>query len=153
VEKTDKKKNLGFIFPLLILAFVLFLILFRLPSEKNSSEKELIHFSYEDFNTLIGSDDNLTLSQVQGIFESYKGKYVNWVGEVENIELNAFGDLAVYFNHLPEAIEYDVKVILADSNKFKIEKIKIGDLISYSGRLESFDPAFGYLLVDGDMVK
>ncbi len=150
MEETYKKKNLGFIFPLLILAFVLFIILFRLPSEEYPDKKEFIHFSFEDFNTLIGSDDNLTLSQVQGIFESYKGKYVNWVGEVESIRKNTSGDLVIYFVHFPKT---NVKVILADSNRDKIEKVKRGDLISYSGRLESFDPAFGYLLVDGDIIK
>ncbi|KPL03269.1 MAG: hypothetical protein AMJ90_03575 [candidate division Zixibacteria bacterium SM23_73_2] len=153
MERAYKKRNLGFIFPLLILAFVLFLILFRLPSEKYPDKKKFIHLSFEDFNTLIGSNDNLTLSQVRGIFESYKGKYVNWVGEIKNVKMDASGDVVIYFKHLPGTKEYDVKLVLADSNKEKIEKIKVGDLLSYSGRLESFDPFSGYLLVDGDVVK
>lgn len=153
MEKEYKKKGLGFIFPLLILAFILYLILTGTLSEKYPDKKEFIYFSFEDFNTLIGLNDQLTLSQVQNIFNSYKGKYVSWVGEIEEIKKNTSGELVIYFKHFPKAKEYDVRVVLAEPNKEKVEKIKKGYLIPYSGRLESYDPVFGYLLVDGDIGK
>lgn len=122
-----------------------------MPSEKYPDKKEFIYYSFEDFNTLIGSNDKLTLSQVQSLFNSYKGKYVNWVGEIEKIKKNTSGDLVIYFKHFPKAKEYDVRVVLAESNKDKVEKIKKGYLIPYSGRLESYNLVQGYLLVDGDI--
>ena len=98
---------------------------------------------------MIGSDDQLALGQVLELFNQYKGKYVRWTGEVVKIEKESEGGYTLLIKHLPSPAPYDVKLFLEHSKKDKLENLKRGDIITYTGRLESYDPASGYLLEDG----
>ena len=147
------KKSLNFLLPLLILAVILYLFLTSIPSKKSGKvpEKEFLHYSFEDFNTMIGSNDQLALGQVLGLFHQYKGKYVRWTGEVIKINQEVGGDYTILIKHLPSPELYDVKLFLDHSKKDKIESLTGGDIITYTGRLESYDPVSGYFLEDGDI--
>ena len=147
------KKSLNFLLPLLILAVILYLFLTSIPSKKSDKvpEKEFLHYSFEDFNSMIGSDDQLALGQVQKLFSQYKGKYVRWTGEVIKINQEISEGYTLFIKHLPSPELYDVELFLDDAKKDRIENLKRGDIITYTGRLESYDPVSGYFLEDGDI--
>ena len=146
-------KSLNFILPFLILAVILYLFLTSIPSKKSGkvTEKEFLRYSFEDFNSMIGSDDQLALGQVLELFNQYKGKYVRWTGEVVKIEKESEGGYTLLIKHLPSPAPYDVKLFLEHSKKDKLENLKRGDIITYTGRLESYNPVSGYFLEDGDI--
>jgi hypothetical protein len=146
-------KSLNFIFSFLILAVILYLFLAYIPSKRSGEiqEKEFLHYSFEDFNGMIGSDDQLALGQALELFNQYKGKYVRWTGEVIKIEKESEGGYTLFIKHLPSPAPYDVKLFLEHSKKDEIRKRKKGDIITYTGRLESYDPVSGYVFEDGDI--
>lgn len=100
---------------------------------------------------MIGSDDQLALGQVQKLFSQYKGKYVRWTGEVIKINQEISEGYTLFIKHLPSPELYDVELFLDDAKKDRIENLKRGDIVTYIGRLESYDPASGYFLEDGDI--
>ena len=146
------KKSLSFLLPLLILVVVLYLLLAGILSRKQKSpEKEFIHYSLEDFHTMIGSNDQLAIAQVQALFGQYQGKYVRWTGEIAKLEKQSDHGFILFIKHLPSSDPYDVRLFIDDSKIDRIKNLKTGDIITYTGRLESYHPASGYFLEDGDI--
>jgi hypothetical protein len=146
-------KGTGILIPILILLIALLVIVLKFPSQRESQtiQKEEIYFSFDDFHNMIGGNDQLAASQKKKLFNQYVGKYVSWVGEVVRVEKESTGDFILRLKHLPSTQDYDVSVSFDQSQKQRLENIKSGSIISYTGKLFRFDPPSGYFLLDGEI--
>ena len=157
IENRDSRsrdtKATGILIPLLILAVALLVILLKFPSQKEvvTPQKEEIFFSFDDFHNMIGGNDQLAISQKKELFAKYVGKYVNWVGEVVELEKQPSGDFILRVKNLPTTKDYDVSLSLDLSHKEKLERIQESSIISYRGKLFRFEPASRYFLLDGEI--
>jgi len=146
-------KGTGVLIPLLILLIALLVILFKLPSQKDTgvAKKEQVYLAFDDFHNMIGGNDQLAVSEKKELFSGYVGKYVNWVGELTRIEVQPSGDFILRIRHLPSTQDYDVSVSLDQSYKEELERIREGSTISYTGRLFRFEPPSQYFLIEGQV--
>jgi len=143
-------KALFVLIGLIILAAI---FLSKPPSDKLAStqERRFLLLSFEDFNSLIGGNDRIGDLQRKHMFERYRGRYVRWWGEVEEVigEISEDYTLRVKPAHTAEDLQISIR--FDKSKRQKLLTLKKGDGVNYIGRLTDFDPSFGYYLEDGDI--
>jgi hypothetical protein len=146
-------KGTGVLIPLLILLIALLVVLFKLPSQKDTGvvKKQEVYLAFDDFHNMIGGNDQLAVSEKKELFSGYVGKYVNWVGELTRIEGQPSGDFILRIRQLPSTQDYDVSVSLDQSYREELESIREGTIISYSGKLFRFEPPTRYFLIEGQV--
>jgi len=146
-------KNGKIIFILLGLVILITIFLSKPPSDKLAStqERRFLLLSFEDFNSLIGGNDRIGDLQRKHMFERYRGRYVRWWGEVEEVigEISEDYTLQVKPTHTAEDLQISIR--FDKSKRQKLLTLKKGDGVNYIGRLTDFDPSFGYYLEDGDI--
>jgi len=150
-SRFKEAKGIQILIPVLILIIAFLVILFKFPSRKDTGipEKEVLYFSFDDFHNMIGGNDQLPVSQKKELFSGYVGKYVNWVGEVIEIEEQKSGDFILRVKHLQSTKDYDVSVSFDPSQKEELGNIRQGTIITYTGKLFRFEPPSRYFLLDG----
>ena len=141
------------IFILIGLIILLSVFLSRSPSHKFPliQERKFLLLSFEDFNSLIGGNDRISAAQRKHMFEKYKGKYVRWWGEVEDVIKEITGDYTLRVKHSQSAKDFEVSIRFDKSKRQKLLMLKRGEGVNYMGKLTDFDPQLGYYLEDGDI--
>ncbi|MEK7699090.1 MAG: phospholipase D-like domain-containing protein [Planctomycetota bacterium] len=106
--------------------------------------------SFEDIDKIFGTGSSLSDAQKDEAWERYKGKYVNWSGQIAHKNLNVAVGLRIGITHKEIG---DVELMASPSKKETILKFQEGEAILYSGRLltrrKNNSP---YVLDDGDIV-
>jgi hypothetical protein len=113
--------------------------------------REFLLLSFEDFNTLVGGHDRMDAAQRKHIFEKYKGRYVRWSGEVEEVVKEISGDYLLRVRHSQTTKDFDVSVRFDRSKRRKLVTLKRGDAVNYVGKLADLNSFSGYYLEDGDI--
>jgi len=146
-------KNGKIIFILLGLVILITIFLSKPPSDKLAStqERRFLLLSFEDFNSLIGGNDRIGDLQRKHMFERYRGRYVRWWGEVEEVIGEISGDYTLQVKPTHTAKDLQISIRFDKSKRQKLLSLKKGDGVNYMGRLTDFDPSFGYYLEDGDI--
>jgi hypothetical protein len=148
------------IFILTGLIILLSVFLSRYPSQKSPSiqsqdteavERKFLLLSFEDFNSLMGGNDHLSVFQRKRMFERYKGRYVRWWGEVKEVIKEISGDYTLRVKHYQTAKDFEVSIRFDKSKREKLLILKRGKPVSYMGKLTEFDPSLAYYLEDGDI--
>lgn len=141
------------IFFLLGLVLLGYFILSGLLDQKSSfaPDKKSVLLSFDDFHNLIGGRDRLPADQKKAMFNQYQGRYVRWSGEVYEIAKNISGDFILKVQHGAGFRNFDVTVRFDQSKAEKLKKFNRGEVVSYTGKLVSFDPDSGYYLEDGGL--
>ena len=68
----------------------------------------------------------------------YYGRWIHWTGKVRSFTQNG---LAIV--QRPEALTFDVSVRMDASQMASLkQRVKIGDLVTYEGQLDSYDDVF-----------
>jgi hypothetical protein len=114
-------------------------------------ERKFLLLSFEDFNSLMGGNDHLSVFQRKRMFERYKGRYVRWWGEVEEVIKEISGDYTLRVKHYQTAKDFEVSIRFDKSKREKLLMLKRGKPVNYMGKLTEFDPSLGYYLEDGDI--
>jgi hypothetical protein len=112
--------------------------------------REFLLLSFEDFITLTGGNDRMDAAQRKHIFEKYKGRYVRWSGEVEEVIKEISGDFILRVKHSQITRDFEVSVRFEKSKEGKLLTLKRGDAVNYTGRLTDFTSSSGYYLEDGN---
>jgi hypothetical protein len=83
------------------------------------------------------------------LWQRYYGKWVEWTGTLVSFTANG-----LTFKQLPETVTFDVSLWLeAPQREHLRQRLKIGDRVTYLGRLDSYDDIFRTLyLVHGTIV-
>ena len=71
------------------------------------------------------------------LWRSYHGKYVRWTGTI--ISFTASG---MTIKHIPKTVTFDVSLQMDAVGRARRKKLKVGDVVTYIGRLESYDDLF-----------
>ncbi len=117
------------------------------------SLKQFVNISFDEFDNKFGRESKLDKSEKTRLWKSeFKGKYVRWTGRI------SFRGFAVYdwnkvgISHKGSNI--DVNLRFDYSKQRKVMKLKVGDIITYTGRLVSLSSAFSsYRVEDADVLQ
>jgi hypothetical protein len=115
--------------------------------------KQFVTISFDEFDKKFGSESKLDKSEKTRLWKNeYEGKYVRWTGKI------SFRGFAVYdwnkvgISHKGSNI--DVNLRFDYSKQRKVMKLKVGDIVTYTGRLVSLSSVFSsYRLQDVDVVQ
>jgi len=115
--------------------------------------KQFVTISFDEFDKKFGSESKLDKSEKTRLWKSeYEGKYVRWTGKI------SFRGFAVYdwnkvgISHKGNNI--DVNLRFDYSKQRKVMKLKVGDIVTYTGKLVSLRSALSsYRLEDVDVVQ
>lgn len=106
--------------------------------------------SFDDIDQIFGNGSSLSEVQKDEAWERYKGKYVNWSGQIAYKNENTATGLRVGITHKENGT---VVLMASPSKKTTILKFQEGESVLYSGRLltrrKDNSP---YVLDDGDIV-
>ena len=114
-------------------------------------------------------DENLTDLQREELWKEYKGKRVRWINELENVESTSESIVATFLTEYTSGFSSSSKVnymgcyyIVVNFDKAQqssIEKLFKGDLVTYTGELDTFilygkgAYHYGFTLKDGTIVS
>ncbi len=93
----------------------------------------------------------MSATQRKHMFEKYKGRYVRWCGEVEEVKKEISGGYTLRVRHSQTAKDFEVSIRFDKSKGQKLLMLKRGDAVDYVGKLTNFDPSSGYYLEDGEI--
>lgn len=141
-----------------ILCFFVFLIivgaLVSSPDRGDSEEqvdKEYVNITFDEFDGLFGRGSDLTDYQKKERFkEEYKGKYVIWSGEIDEVSEDG---RKVRMKCKESTILFDLIVKLRSDQKQELLGYQKGDIITVEGMLYSYSESFGHRLVDGVILE
>jgi hypothetical protein len=130
-----------------------YFLLFGLLNQEQSQvlDKKFILLSFDDFDNLIGGRDRLALDHKKAMFNQYQGRYVRWSGEVYEIVKEISGDFILKVQHTTGIKNFDVVVRFDRSKAEELKRLNRKEVVSYTGKLISFDPDTGYYLEDGEL--
>ena len=115
--------------------------------------KQFVSISFEDFDKKFGSESKLDKSEKMQLWKNeYEGKYISWTGRI------SFRGFAVYdWNKIGishKGSNIDVNLRFDYSKQRTVMKLKVGDIVTYTGRLVSLSSAFSsYRVEDADVVQ
>ncbi len=105
--------------------------------------------TFEDIDKIFGAKSTLTDAQKDAAWEKYKGKYVNWAGQIANKNINVAVGLRIGITNKEHG---DVELIAVASKKDHFSKFGEGETVLYSGRLLTRQKDNSpYVLDDGDI--
>lgn len=115
--------------------------------------KQFVTISFDEFDKKFGSESKLDKSGRTRLWKNeYEGKYVRWTGRI------SFRGFAVYdwnkvgISHKGSNI--DVNLRFDYSKQRKVMRLKVGDIVTYTGRLVSLSSAFSsYRVDDADVLQ
>ena len=106
--------------------------------------------TFEDIDKIFGAKSTLTDAQKDAAWEKYKGKYVNWSGQIANKNINVAVGLRIGITNKDRG---DVELIAVASKKDHFSKFEEGETVLYSGRLQTRQKDNSpYILDDGDII-
>lgn len=123
-----------------------------MAGELVAEEKEmvLLNISFEQLDSIFGLDSPYTDYQKEKMWKDYRGKYVTWAGEVNDVSEGLLGGLSVGFKHKEDTLNYDVLVSFRTEYKEDFLKVAKGVRVRYRARLESYTGVIlSYHLEDG----
>jgi hypothetical protein len=84
-----------------------------------------------------------------GLWRSYHGRWVKWTGTVRSFTANG-----ITLKQLPQTVTFDVSLHVVAGQRPQLRQLmKLGDRVSYMGRLDSYDDVFRTLyLVHGTVL-
>lgn len=115
--------------------------------------RQFVTVSFDEFDKKFGNENKLDKSEKTRMWkDEYEGKYVRWTGRI------SFRGFAVYdwnkvgISHKDSSI--DVNLRFDYSKQRKVMQLKVGDIVTYTGRLVSLSSAFSsYRLDDADVLQ
>ena len=110
-------------------------------------------FTFEQLNgTFVSPSSDLTDVQKKEAWKTYKGKRVEWHGEVIEIR-NSLGNISIHIRHLPTTPGADVIVNLRKDQSQRAMQVRKGQILTYQGTLSLYGSLFGLTLEDGVIVN
>jgi hypothetical protein len=115
--------------------------------------KPFVNISFDEVDKLFGSESKLDKSEKVGLWKSkFEGKYVRWTGKVSFRGFAVYNWNKVGISHKGSSIDVNLKFDY--SKQRTVMKLKVGDIITYTGRLVSLTSMLSsYRLEDVDVVQ
>ncbi len=114
---------------------------------------QFVDISFIEFDKIFNNESKLKKSEKSRLWkEKFKGRYVRWTGKI------GFKGIAVYdwnkvgISH--KGGDVDVNLKFDWSKQKKVMKLKVGDIVTYTGKLVSLNTFFSsYRLEDVDLIQ
>ncbi len=115
--------------------------------------KPFVNVSFDEVDKLFGDESKLDKSEKTRLWESeYKSKYVRWTGRVSFRGFAVYNWNKVGISHKSNGI--DVNLRFDYSKQSTVMRLKVGDIVTYTGKLVSLSSALSsYRLEDVDVVQ
>ncbi len=115
--------------------------------------KQFVNISFDELDRKLGGESSLDKSEKARLWESeFKGKYVRWTGRVSFRGYAVYNWNKVGISHKGSSI--DVNLRFDYSKQKSVMRLKVGDMVTYAGRLVSLSSAlYSYRLEDVDVVQ
>ena len=115
--------------------------------------KQFVNISFDELDRQLGSESTLDKSEKVRLWESeFKEKYVRWTGRVSFRGYAVYNWNKVGVSHKGSSI--DVNLRFDYSKQKSVMKLKVGDIITYTGKLMSLSSSLSsYRLEDVDVVQ
>jgi hypothetical protein len=113
--------------------------------------KQFVTVSFNEIDKLFGSESKLDKSEKTRLWKNeYEGKYVRWTGRISFRGFAVYNWNKVGISH--KGSDIDVNLKFDYSKQRKVMKLRVGDIVTYTGRLVSLSSMFSsYRLEDVDV--
>ncbi|MCF6158182.1 MAG: hypothetical protein E3K32_06365 [wastewater metagenome] len=109
-----------------------------------------INMNFEEFNRIFGVASELSDEQRESLWHRCTDKKVTWSGRVDYIGWGIVTGWMMGINHGDTSVE----VKLNPANKERFSKVKYGNTVTYTGKLDTrVTKIFPYKLEDGDILE
>ena len=115
--------------------------------------KQFMNVSFNEIDKLFGSESKLDKTERTTLWKSkFEGKYVKWTGRVSFRGFAVYNWNKVGISHKGSSIDVNLKF---DYSKQKtVMKLKVGDIVTYTGRLVTLSSLLSsYRLEDVDILQ
>ena len=110
-------------------------------------------FTFAQVNgKFVSPSSRLSNMQKEEAWKTYKGKRVEWQGEVTEVR-KSFGTTSIHLRHLQTTPDADVIVNLRKDQSQRAMQVRKGDILTYQGTLSLYGSLFGLTLDDGVIVN
>ncbi len=115
--------------------------------------KQFVENTFDEVDKLFGRDSKLDKSEKVSLWKNkFEGKYVRWTGRVSFRGFAVYNWNKVGISHKGSSIDVNLKFDY--SKQSTVMKLKIGDIVTYTGRLVSLSSLLSsYRLEDVDVVQ
>ncbi len=161
VSDISEKANKGTIADVNVIKSVLGKDAGSLSTAKNDNQiktiedplKQFVENSFDEVDKLFGSDSELDKSEKVSLWKKkFEGKYVRWTGRVSFRGFAVYNWNKVGISHKGSSI--DVNLRFDYSKQSTVMKLKVGDIVTYTGKLVSLSSLLSsYRLEDVDVVQ
>lgn len=98
--------------------------------------KDFVDISFVDFDEIFGKESKLKKSERKQIWkDKFEGKYVKWTGSVSSKGVAVYDWNKVGIRH--KSSDIDVLLRFDWTKQNEVRRLKIGDVVTYTGRLVS----------------
>lgn len=118
---------------------------------KANTEK-VSKISWEEFDSIYNLQSNATDLQKESEWKKYKGKTIQWSGEVFDIG-ESFGSLTLSIKMNSDTFTFDLLVFLSKEAKSDAISLRKGDHVTFQGDLDSWGSLLPTNLKNGIIVK
>jgi len=105
------------------------------------AEPEISDITFEEVDGKFGSQGNLSDLQKDEFWKNYKGKCVEWTGELVHVDEGLLGGIVLGFKHRGDTLTYDVLVDAPASAKELALSYQINSSYKYKARLKNYGGA------------
>jgi hypothetical protein len=120
-------------------------------SEGDKPLKQFVTVSFNEIDKLFGSESKLDKTEKTRLWKNeFEGKYVRWTGRISFRGFAVYNWNKVGISHKGSNIDVNLKFDY--SKQRKVMKLRVGDIVTYTGRLVSLSSMFSsYRLEDVDV--
>lgn len=115
------------------------------------SEPEVSNVTWSEINRIYNLRSNATDAQKSALWDNYKGKVVEWEGEVSDIKEGYFSGYTLHIKMNKETLTSDLMIDLDDSQKNKVMSLTKGSRIRFRGKLKTWGSLLPITLEEGEI--
>ncbi len=115
--------------------------------------KQFVDVSFIEFDKIFNNESKLEKSEKKSLWkEKFEGKYVRWTGTIKFKGIAVYDWNKVGISH--KGGDVDVNLKFNWSKQKKVMKLKVGDMLTYTGKVVSLNSLFSsYRLEDVDVIQ
>lgn len=132
---------------LLIIIFILVYVYISNKQRQETAQLNRIEVTYRGFNVLFGPGSPLTDDEKLEEFKYWRNSPVRWNGTVTYVNLGAEDDLYVTVTRPSRHPVSDVLVRFPETWRDRLEGLKAGQTIRFSGRISEYDRGTSFITI------
>ena len=103
-----------------------------------AANAQVSRITFQELNDKFGPDSKWTNLRKEEEWKKYKGKCVQWSGELSYLDQGILGGISIGFKHVPFTLTYDVLISAPRSEKDKLMRMEQGANYRYKATLKNY---------------